>query len=361
MRLFSTTVTATTVSSCSQPVGLAMALSQSSSQQPSAAAASAAAASTAASASTTTAATTDDANTIVVGGRRFARNKWMSHEPMISMPSLSTSVVHSLLVISAALIIGLFQLGKLGDDVFSYQLLCFLLSLCILGYLFRLKLDGGPDFFAPSNHNVWLRMTVAVVWVITIGAPVMYYAILELFTGHRRPDAQWYEALWRICVILILWFAFAIFNEKYARPYWRQVAVQQVIAARQSQQQQGQQQQQQPRVQQRESVAVQGMRLAEQEREEALERIQARRGLLSRRKRRLEQKVIKAQAEIKELTPTDDNDDGEDEERMAVLEEKKGQLEEFTDDLADVTDQLKLLQQDWLEAQHLDKYKKFYR
>lgn len=321
----------------------------------------------------------DDADTIVVGGRRFARNKWMSHEAMVSMPRLSSSAVHSLLVCGAALSIGLFQLGKFGTGLFSYQLLCFLLSLCLLAFLFRLKLDGGPDFFSStpadgsSNNDskvyvvlmsIWVRMTIAVVWLACCCAPVMYYFILDLFTGHRRQDAQWYEALWRIWVILMLWFAFAIFNEKYARPYWRQIAVQQVFAARQARAQGEQQQTQQPRRQ--ESVSVQGMRLAEQEREEALERIQTRRGLLSRRKRRLEQKIVKVQTEIKQLTPQEEgegnDDDGDgDEEKMALLDEKKGLLEEFTDDLADVTDQLKLLQQDWLDAQHLDKYKKFYR
>lgn len=103
------------------------------------------------------------------------------------------------------------QRGWFGSDrIFAAQLLVTMLSLAMSPLLL---------FYPVPRHPVLLCIFALFACLALL--PCTAALLQNLLFGHLRPDAQWYDAFWRIYAILALWICFAVVNEAKLRPLWR--------------------------------------------------------------------------------------------------------------------------------------------
>lgn len=254
-------------------------------------------------------------------------------------------------VLAISITIAALPLGKLGQFPFSFQLAATLICLSLLPISLRYSIHQR----VPTP----LFRTLAILWLVFCCAPCAYALMMELFTGHRRPDMRWYDAVWRVYAVLFLWILFSVMNERYIKPFWREHSHQYLGRFFGN------------------SVAVEAQKRNMEDRRIALEAIKSRVAILLRRKKRLllsskrkdtEIETIRKAIALKEKAATEDpngSGGGDTETCLSVLREKETVLvtdaEITKENLEDVEDQLKLRQMEWTDALHVDNYRTFYR
>lgn len=266
--------------------------------------------------------------------------------------------------LSTAIVSGALQAKRLGPNPFALQITATVIVLSWIPYLHRIKLFGR----VPTA----LSGTFGLAWVLSCLLPVFKELIVELFTGHRRPGMNWYNALWRIYAILALWIGFAVLNERVIRPWWKDNSDRFLGSIRDS------------------SVSSQARKIALDKRTMTLEALKSRMKLILSKKKLAENTIVRKKAEIEKAQANIERAD-----RMyrkaqktasesgvsakveaddvvetmkdmldnAISHEKSlhADVEQLEVDLQELKVQQDELQREWTEALHIQNYTGFYR
>lgn len=339
-----------------------------------------------------------------------------------SMSALKTQWLDAGGAIASAIVISVTRAGKFGKAPFSYQLCLFFLGLFVAPSLHR-RFFPSSSVTAPSPASSSISSTstteattdsssstpattsqttrvpliirlgfqiCATLWTLFCALPVFYAFIIELFTGHRRPGAQWYDGVWRVYAIVVLWLAFSVFHLRVIRPWWRLQSEWLLAGARHG------------------SLASAVNRAAAVRRDEKLKVLRERGEILVRRRARINARIARSEAAKVKLeaaistslsssslttgTERDKNNDYSKEEDLAVgndnIEENdmeqvpalaKGRyqevdeetreellhtidrIQELKEELEEAEDDIKSLRSEWTEALHINNHRGFYR
>lgn len=341
-----------------------------------------------------------------------------------SMSSVKTQSLDAGGIFLGAIVVAATRAEKFGQGLFCYQLCFFLLGLCAAPSLHRrspfLSRFPLPSSTATSSSSTsseqstsnssplppsttivtprtprivrWVFVACAVLWTFVCAMPVFYALMIELFTGHRRPGAQWYDGVWRVYAIVLLWLAISVFHLRVIKPWWQFHSDRLLSGVRKN------------------SVSLAVNRAANVRRDEKLKAMRGRYEILVRRRARTKSRLsrceaIKAKLEttISMLQPSlscssstgkiegeiskehvEDKHDGlgeddlkaNDTEKEPVsanakdledLEETKEDLlqtmekmRELEEELEEVEDDIKSLRLEWTEALHINNHVGFY-
>ncbi|PXF49073.1 hypothetical protein BWQ96_01211 [Gracilariopsis chorda] len=105
--------------------------------------------------------------------------------------------------------------NRLGTAPLSYQITLTLLVSAWLPYIHSTNLHTRL-----LSTSIPLKLVTAV-WLISSVLPTINASVVELFTGHRRKEANLFSAIWRVYAILALWVAIGVLNERLIRPWWQ--------------------------------------------------------------------------------------------------------------------------------------------
>lgn len=267
-------------------------------------------------------------------------------------------------VLATSVTLGLLRAGRLGSAPFSLQV-----TGTIIGISAALPIRRNGVI---QRIPHWMFTSIIVVWGVLCAGPTGFAVLVDLFSGHRRPGAKWYDALWRIYAIIGLWIGFAVMNERYIRPWWREKSDKWFAGVRNN------------------SIQAKGRARAMEKRTAALEGIKARVALALRRKARAtkalaklekdmveaDKDVLKAQGMLEKAQGRLDKckdeakEDGkqvvetmQDMVESAKLHEKttKSEVERLKLELEDLEDQLQGMQQEWTTALHIESHTEFVR
>lgn len=269
--------------------------------------------------------------------------------------SLHTRTLHAGGVLGTCILLAAHQARQMGPSPFCYQVMGTLLVLMWMPSVTRHELHMRLPKTA--------RIACTAVWLVTCGLPVARIMLVELLTGHRRPNMQWYNAVWRVYAILGLWMALCVWHKRWMGPMWTSVLKPSMgggssVGDRRSM-----------------SVAVQGAYSDAMAREERLGRIRERMAILLRRKKRvtrvLQEREEERQGVQKMLAEGTDGADGQMDgegehgtERTLLLEKADAldtEVGRVREDLDDIEDQLRLGQMAWTEALNVNNFRTFYR
>lgn len=112
-----------------------------------------------------------------------------------------------------SIVVGALLQGFFGEGFFAIQVAVTLCAICLAPLLQRLGRH------VPRVLSYVFVISVTCVFVLPVGGAVLK----NLFTGHRRPGAGPFDAVWRVFAIVLLWILFAKVNEEYIRPALRKV------------------------------------------------------------------------------------------------------------------------------------------
>lgn len=256
------------------------------------------------------------------------------------------------------------QSSHLGSGIYSYQAVVAIAGASWAPYIYYTE--------AYTAISSFVFNAVFLIWFAAAFLPAMYAFIVNLFTGHRFVDAQWFHAVWRIYAILFIWICFAVLNERIIRPWWRKNSDKYLSGFRTH------------------SVATQARSIALDRRTTALEAIKARvvtvlkrqklvkRTIEERKKefekaqeniKKAESMVEKANARIAQCQEDDKKDAEEHIEAMndmlaSVRCHMKGTHAEIARcelDLTEISARLEALQQEWTEALNIQNHSDFFR
>lgn len=266
--------------------------------------------------------------------------------------------------LATAISIAALRSGKFGPLPFSLQLATALSGTAWIPYLHKIDaISKVPRLFS---------MPIIIIWSCLCFAPAFFALLVELFTGHRRPGAQWYDGVWRVYAIMALWLGVSVLIERVIRPWWRTNSDRFLGGIRNN------------------SVAAQARTIALDKRTEALEALKKRvQGVLKKKKQAIstiatkKEEGEKAQENIeraegmlvKAKAHADTCSSAEKEEANEVVETMKGMvgsaqshkhglhadIERLRSDLEEYEKQLKALQLEWTEALHINNHHGFYR
>lgn len=266
--------------------------------------------------------------------------------------------------LATALAVGALQTNRLGSAPFCYQVAAAIIVVCWLPFLVRIQI-----FERIPKH---VAVSFALTWTALAGGPVLFALLVDLFTGHRAAGAEWYDAVWRIYAILILWIGFAMLNERYIRPWWRVFSGPRMAAMRKN------------------SIAGQAHEIASKKRVAKLEMLKGRVAIVLRKKKLAEKTIelkkkemdngkenIKKAADMldkaKYKVNTCNNEELEDAQEVidtmqTMLEGACSHEENLKTDVLTLKVevqglqlQIEGLQIEWTEALHISNYTTFYR
>lgn len=289
------------------------------------------------------------------------------------MPSLNASVMREEqkihlagtgAAIATSVAVAAQQAGHFGSGVFSYQVTAAIAGASCVPYLYHSE--------AYTAISRFILVPFFLAWLGAAFVPAFYAFALNLFSGHRVPDAKWYHAVWRIYAILFIWICFAVLNERIIRPWWRKNSDKYLARFR------------------KHSVATQARQIALDRRTKALEGIKARVVTLLVRKKLTERKIEERKREIEKAQENikksenlvkrakeraaqcyecDRKDAEEQVEMMSDMLEsarshERGVHAEIARcelDLTEVTGKMEPLQHEWTEALHIQNHAGFFR
>lgn len=281
----------------------------------------------------------------------------MRKEQKVHLAGTGAAVVTSITIAAQ-------QAGHFGSGIFSYQATAAIAGASWVPYFYHSEAHAAISRF--------IFIPFFLTWFAAAFAPAFYALMINLFTGHRVPDAKWYHAFWRIYAILFVWICFAILNEQFIRPWWKENSDKYFGSFRGH------------------SVAVQARQIARDRRAKALEAIKARVVTVLKRKKLTERtieerkkEIGKAQENIKKAENMVEKakeraaqcDEGEKEDAREQVEAMKDMLESACSyekgihaeiarcqlDLEEITGKLEALQQEWTEALHVESHAGFFR
>lgn len=260
--------------------------------------------------------------------------------------------------------IAAFRAGHFGSDTFAIKATVAIVGACFAPLLYLTmwyaKVPG------------WVFVPAFLSWFAFAFAPAFWALLYNLFTGHRFPGAQWYDALWRIYAILGLWIVFGMLNERIIRPWWRRNSDKYLGSFRQN------------------TVGAQARQLMMDKRAKKLDGIKER-VIIALKKKKLAQKTIedknnelvkvaesikRAESMVEKakerLTACEEDATGDAEERMQAAEDLlqnaeshrkgiHGEISRCELDLQETEGTLQSLQHEWTEALHIENYSTFYR
>lgn len=261
-------------------------------------------------------------------------------------------------------IIAVVQSDKFGQEKFVLQFAGALIGLSWIPFLVFSQ--------ALSNIPKLITAPIIIAWVINCFAPTFYALLINLFTGHRVPGSQWWDALWRIYAIMGLWIGFAVLNERVIRPWWRMNSEKYLGSVRTY------------------SVANQAHQMALDKRAKVLDGIKAKVVIVLKRKKLAERTIEEKEAGIEkaeeniqratrllekakeraETANTEESADAEENLRAMTdllenaLSHKKSihaQISRSKLDVDETAATLRTLQAEWTEALHIANHTQFFR
>lgn len=247
---------------------------------------------------------------------------------------VSTAWVTAIGVLATALVIGAHQAGKFGHSPFSWQLCITLIVIFLSPALSR------HQFWSKSNR--WQLNLFWALWTLFCAGPVCLVFVTDLFTGHRKPGMKWYNGVWRIYAIVVLWIFLSLVLERYIKPFWR-IHSQRIL----------------PKFREN-SVAGRSLNIALDQQTAKLESIKEKVTIMLRRKKRLQSVLERKKEDIDHLKSSESGiREGESSaDRLAVLSREAASTK---DELDDIEDQLKMFQIQWTEALNITNHTGFYR
>lgn len=264
-----------------------------------------------------------------------------------------------------SIVIAFHQAGRLWPGIFGLQVVA---TVTVLVWSPFLSLSGVLSLVPRL-----LSVPLSLAWASLAGLPVLYAFVLDLFTGHRRPGSQWYDAAWRVYAIVFIWIGIAVVNERVVKPWWRDNSDRFLSGLRSN------------------SVSAQARQLTLDARAQALEAIKAKVVVVLKKKKLAERTVEEKKRDIGRAARSIEKAEQmankareraekceEDDEKEAVMEEVQA-MEEMVEsakrheqglhsdvsraelDLEEIASQLSILQHEWTEALHIQNYNSFYR
>lgn len=264
-----------------------------------------------------------------------------------------------------SIVVGILRQGYLGTGFFAVQLAVTLSCVCLIPVLRRL---------APHVPKVLKNVLLSGVVAVFV-LPVAWHMLVNLFTGHRKPDSGPFDAMWRVFAITALWIVFAKVNEEYVRPALREVPFFSGASERSN------------------SVSAQASRIAHSKRDKTLEDIKARLVPVIIRRKKAEKLIKEKEVELESAKSQAEKSQKLVDKKQNQLDTAKGQgsadvgdIEEELDNMAGMTknsqmylralethiegakndiEECKVLsakmQKEWTEALHIENHAGFYR